>query len=454
MTERFPALSLESIRRAGGRKHVPERRKGLAKLLMSTLRNDYPHWMNPWDGTQAFSFKYLKNVLRCDRPARLEALLSPLFCWRDCRNGGCARAFRLRPDVERHARQLLGGQFPLAVIDQCTGVRLEPWQYLPKNGAPEHLELPLPGTLDGVVGLLEIDRAIERLKRWVEIHGYEWAALNPEKPNGRTLAQGLTELRLWRQWFASLGAIPNWYVESDNGRLDPFDLAPSLVNVPSIIRKLLLEKSGLFDHDLRACHWSIVASYAHSHGIAIPTVDSYLSDRNAWHARLSALTGGSTQAIKHVLLSILNGGRLVSAKRTRAGQLLGADALREDPGVNQVRKEAKKVLAKMVRSSIREGAIVNGVGKALAAPSSYGQTTSHILFGIEQLAIRAMCGHVEGLVAVVYDGWISPKQDIAKLERAARDACMSALGWPLEVSITVKPFSDGAPDPVRNEADF
>ena len=92
----------------------------------------------------------------------------------------------------------------------------------------------------------------------------------------------------------------------------------------------------------------------------------------------------------------------------------------------------------------------NAVGARLTVTDevrSFGKICSHILTGYEQFAIREVCELVNGLQAIIYDGFIAPPQPTAPLEQKLRERSEEVLGLPLDLRFKIQDMSEPIPEP-------
>ena len=295
---------------------------------------------------------------------------------------------------------------------------------------------------------------------------FGWLPLDPDRPDGMDLETALPILKACRKWVISAGGLPNQYWLQASGRLGPSQGQGGLhvITLPRAIRHLIFHRSGLEDFDLVSCHWSILQSLARARGVPTPWCDAYVRSKEDWHARWAKATGRRNSKVFKVLCaSWLTGGTLSAFPETAGAQALGPDGMARftrDKYAQRLHAEVRAVLPKVLAATTSvqraEGIhfAVNAVGRPLelgANGQSIGQLHAHLLTGFEQLAIRAACRKVQGLQAIVYDGFIAPPQDVAPLEEAIREESSRALGFPLDLKLKRQAFSrpieDREPDP-------
>ena len=397
-------------------------------------------------------------------------LLEPFYMFPEGNNGyskergGTTKAYRLRPNAlgALHAVYRSDEPVPVTVYDE-TGIEVG-LDMLEANGLPHSLadRLTVPSVLS--VTLSQIDHAIRRVTGWIELHG-ETMYLDPARPESTTLAEAQRILHTSRKWAVSLGGLPNLYQEQSHGRLGPNGF--HLITMPSRVRRLLFEGSGLVDYDLASCHWSIFQSLGRALAFPTPKVDRYVNHKADWHGRWVYVTAHRNRNdFKALAASWLTGGTLSASLRTESGRKLGASAMQalgRDPAARALYEEVQQGMKHIVRKALKsetdgtEKVYINAIGKRLTlqrTPSDFGRLCSHALTGFEQFAIRNMCEHVVGLKAIIYDGFIAPRQPVGPLEEHVRRRSLEALGVTLDVRLRTEDLSEPIPDLERDPEDF
>jgi hypothetical protein len=466
LKKRLPDLRKERLRKLG-RKHVGVRQRFLVQLLSKSYERRRPH--REQRDADAFSRDFLVRGLRASPKAdRYCALLEPFYEFTRnhgySKTRGVTKPYRLRPHVRTALEEVYESDEPVPVV-YTDGQRYETSYELPANGVPEGSApgLVVPATLP--IPRERIDDAIGRVREWQE-RLYPHALLNPTKDSGRTVSDALRLLYACRKWAVSFGGLPNLYREQSHGRLGPKGF--NIIGFPAEVRHLLYEGSGMVDFDLRTCFWSIFRSLGRAIGFQTALVDGYASHRANWHARWARLTRRwNPNIFKPVATSWLTGGCLSAYGLTSSAKLVGTDAmqlLQDDPGTRRLYQEVRAGMKRIVEEAgeIRdEGGkkvLVNAVGAALPLDGprrpSFGSKCAHLLAGYEQFAIREVCQQVEGLQAVIYDGFIAPPQPVEPLEELIRKCSEDGLGFTLDLQLKETDLSAPIPDLEGDPWDF
>jgi hypothetical protein len=467
LVQRLPDLEPHRLR-VWGRKHVCERQRFLARLLGMSYERQRPHSLDP--DADSFDRDFLVQGLRVSpRGDRYTPLLNPFYVFPEGNRGyskdrGTTKAYRIRPTALEALHAVYRGDEPIPVTlydDDENEVGID---VMSANGIPRGLDhrLTVPAVLP--VTMSQIDHAIERLAGWIKQLG-ETMYLDPAKPDGTTLAEAHRILHTSRKWAVSLGGLPNLYQEQSHGRLGPVGF--HLITMPSRLRQLLFEGSGLMSYDLASCHWSIFQSLGRALAFPTPKVDMYVNQKADWHGRWVYDTGHENRNdFKALAASWLTGGTLSTSRRTASGRKLGAraiEALRKDPITMSLYREIEHGMKRIVREVLKwemeggERVYINAVGKRLTLHNSsadFRRLCSHVLTGYEQFAIREMCDGVVGLQAVIYDGFIAPAQSVGPLEEQVRRKSTEALGVTLDMRLKAQDLCKPVPDLKRDPSGF
>ena len=467
LVERLPDLRRDRLGELG-RKFIPDRQQFLTQLLSASYERRRPHAKA--HGADSFDRDFLVRGLRvARRPSVYGALLDPFYEFPKGNRGyskdrGVTKPYRIRPHVLAALQTVYASDEPVTVLVQEAGPDGPTPAKLPPNGLPPGLadRISVPGCIP--ISLTRVDDAIARVESWIE-QNYPHMPLDPDKPEGTSLAEALRQLYACRKWIVSAGGLPNIYGEQSHGRLGP--LGFHLIGLPSRVRHLLFEGSDLVDYDLASCFWSLFRSLGRALGFPTPQVDQYVAEKALWHRRWSALTGhGYPNDFKPVAASWLTGGTLSSSLRTESARRVGSPAMRalsDDPFTVALYGEVKAGMKRIISDVLRwdtdgEGKIaVNAVGATLRPmqkPADFGRLCAHVLTGYEQFAIRELCRRAAGLKAIIYDGFIALGQRTDVLEEQVRQRSREQLGVTLDVQLKAMHFAKRLPDPERDPCDF
>lgn len=466
----IPRLSLDYLQAAGGRKKglARDRQRALMEILWTAYRGDRPHATTP--GAVSFTKEYLVEKLHVARKGNRERhLLRPFLAFPDGKKGysrtsGITRPYGLHPHIRAALDHVVSGNARFPVYDLDTGMEVHA-SSIPANGIPSTVApgVSVPSILP--IPEVRVDRAVERFVGWLDNVDVDHP-LDPRKPRGRTMADGLRVLRGCRMWIRSLGGLPNFYAEQNNGRLGP--VTPTgihMIQIPRLLRSMLYEGSGMRDYDISRCHLSTFRCLAERFDFDAELVNDYVENRDNWHTRWCRSTQyqGDPNDFKPVVLSFLTGGQLSQSPDTANAQLLSPRVVAElqrDKYAVGLRDEIQSGMRRAViaAASLPDGngivRVQNAIGKTLTLTDSefgghgngWGRAASHLLTGFEQYAIRHVCKYVHNLQAIIYDGFIAPEQDIAQLNAHLADLDTGFMGLRLNLTLSSTDLSAPVPD--------
>ena len=231
-------------------------------------------------------------------------------------------------------------------------------------------------------------------------------------------------------------SIPTTYKESRAGRLyatGDVNLQQSL----SEVRKVAL--AGCFDIDLANCHWSILSQLADRLGVSVPSIKSYLDDKNKIRQEIAHDAGSDIKDAKACLLAMIYGGSV----HTRNGEIektLGTEAvekLRSSETVKAFQADLRKLLPVIVshyeNKVKKSGYLINDAGRQFSVKEENRHKLAFILQGAESVALEAMLNVLKDDVAVLcHDGLVAYHEpDRMTLETAIADA----TGYELKLEI-------------------
>jgi hypothetical protein len=452
-------LSIESLRAIGSRSHLAHRQRFLADLLIDSYMGNRAH--DCAEGASSFGSIFLMKGLRAESPVCTK-LLERFWSFPQGHKGYSVKhhktkSYYLKPEVRLALDRVLNGERSMSVCRADTGKQVEP-RSLSKSGLPKKLGLRFQVPSIVPLTVEQVDRAIMAVDEWRQIcgdHGY----LDQDKNRGTTLLEARNKLRVVRTWVLSLGGLPNFYLQSSNGRLSPGNgPAPHVIRLPAMLRRLLFADTPWVDWDLRSAHYSVFLSLAKARGLETPNLDTFMNDRDAMHSHMMTVADCRCRDnIKGLTLSWLAGGTLSSSEYTSSGEAIGSDgmeALKRDDRTRDLYEEIQRTSKKILKAW-SHGTIVNAVDCRLSQTgASTGKQISHICSGLESFAVRAMCEQVPGLVAVIYDGWISQDANVRALEEHVRDISTAQLGYPLHINLKKQPFATEIPTPIAAPYDF
>jgi len=184
---------------------------------------------------------------------------------------------------------------------------------------------------------------------------------------------------------------------------------------------------------------SIFKSLCSNHGFETPCIDEYLEDHRSEIANIlwetQDVPPGETKAM---FLSLLYGAPFVAHCSNTVTKKLGypvVEILRDESWFGDFVEEIKKgrdlILGECPRN---QGVTTNVMGKETDAPERR-KRLAHILFGYERWCLETVCKDFEDTKALIYDGWISPKRDVKKLEQSIVERSTEEFGFPIDLRI-------------------
>lgn len=469
---KVPELGLAHIRATGTRKHVAERQLALCNLVIESYANARSHKANP----DASSF-YCDDLRTELRTKNYKPLLAGLYEFKET-NGkysrmlGLTKQYRLRPHIRGAIDAVMQSGASVLVVDSKSGMPASR-SSLPHSGIPIGVgdgRLFVPAVLD-VPRPDDVTRAIGHVAQAIQRYGPNVCA-DVAKPAGCTLGELLQHLQMCRLWItSSMGGIPNTYKIQSSGRLGPSG-GFHVIKLPSIVRHLLYDGSGLADYDIESAHFNIFRSCAHALGFATPCADAYVTRKAHYHQRWMNDTGHRCEAdFKAMATSLLNGGSLSQSTFTETGRRLGANAvtsLQRDPFITALRQEAKDGMRRIIVAAMNVAVqsskadaetnsdgetrtCTNAVGAMMHlqhrvgprnaySQSDFRKLCAHVLTGYEQWAIREVCTIASGLQVVIYDGFIAAPNQREALTAHLLRRSTEVLGFPLELRLKEAPF--------------
>lgn len=209
------------------------------------------------------------------------------------------------------------------------------------------------------------------------------------------------------------------YIEHDNGRI--YGQHPHFLNCPRDIRHAAF--TGFYEYDINNCHYAILAQMAKQANYLTPTIDTYNQDKKTFRANLSHDLDLPLDDIKIVLLSKIYGASDSDKPSTAIPKLIGMTKAKElyqheiYKSLSIEIKDSRKAILEHHLPN-RSGYITNATGKTIHQDNSPLNILSHLITGIEVIAIQAVLVHCETILLVIHDGFISElPMDIDTMEK-------------------------------------
>lgn len=239
------------------------------------------------------------------------------------------------------------------------------------------------------------------------------------------------------------GYVMHLYKESDSGRLYAQG-GVSLCGVPREFRKAALV--GLWDYDVKNCHFDIIAQMAKGIGVHCGAIENYLDNKEDVRKEIADTIGISYDETKTCLLSVMYGAKSEAWYwyKNAIPDNIGEDAARRLNDLplfadiaNDVKRARQAILAHVRQGGLahaklnRQGGLVNAFEKSIKMDEhSDEQALAHLIQGIEAKALEACTElHPDEIVLLQHDGFTATKQlDVAALEQAIK----AATGYALE----------------------
>jgi hypothetical protein len=222
------------------------------------------------------------------------------------------------------------------------------------------------------------------------------------------------------------GEILQLYRETSTGRLQGQDL--HLQTIPKLIRTEALRGLGLWLYDFDNCHYQILEQMANRHGISLPMVKKYNTDKNAFRGAISDELGVSIDQVKKALMSIAYGA--VANTGHAISKTIG-DKDREflnHPFVtglfSDIRECRNELIDNAERKRSRTGyRIMNDAGKGISEDEDKKTILAHLLQGAEAAMLNSIINaHEDSMYLLLFDGWISnERMDVEALETQVKN---------------------------------
>lgn len=241
----------------------------------------------------------------------------------------------------------------------------------------------------------------------VNVDALKALAAETDNPHQRTAANQLTHCT------DDNNCLTQYYTEHRGGRLF-IHAAANLQNAPSAVRDAAL--AGFYDYDLKNCYPTIYGAVAERLQIRTPTLNHYLTHRDELLNQIARQMKCEPGQIKAGLLALqhfagVNGVIEATGKRDQTPFTeKQAKRFLTLPKVKRIRAEFKRVgNAWIAEASSKPGKyLVNDYGKGCDRKQPARKLISHLLQGIEAVAIEAVREVYSNQIALLqHDGFVT-----------------------------------------------
>lgn len=269
-----------------------------------------------------------------------------------------------------------------------------------------NLQPAVPGTSEDVFRLVRfLSEAINHIVGWGEVprdaQSYRWMLSHQIDPlNSDNLEklqairdQGKTIIDLANSRYFPSNGIPSIPIETGTGRI--IYQHPSLQSTRKVIRDCYL--GGNFDIDIDSAHPAFALEAANRHGIKVPALTHYITNKNAVRRTISNKTGLSIPLVKQSILAVSYGAKKAIRKGSAIYDSIAAEeisnpehyasTLFEDEIfselANDLRKAQKAVIAEFLKPVNRSVYLQNAIGKTIRRDEPKASLAAHALQGLE-----------------------------------------------------------------------
>jgi hypothetical protein len=367
------------------RRIAPDIQYGLAGLVWQTPSRRREH--SRYSGAAFFTHQELDRKFGRAQFLALNRQLD-LFEVLDYGKGRHTRGYRLKPDIQKAQQGMLkhirthrplvrllyeDGRYMRSVPNAVASRDMAGHTATKWTGASRMMSAPIDR--ERLILLLQwLERRIaadtDDLFSAVDVGSLK----HMEEVAGKILALASTEV-------AGQGFVMQQYVESDSGRL--YALNINLQNAPRLVKQSALH--GLWEYDLRNCHYAIFEQMAQQAGYEAKNIRRYLASTSATRLGIAQRVDITVEQAKVCLLAIMYGAKANVFPENAIPEAIGEDAARrlfKDPVFLNLHADIKQG-RKMILASqpASRGVIFNAVGKSIRIDEGAPQRLAHLIQG-------------------------------------------------------------------------
>jgi len=253
------------------------------------------------------------------------------------------------------------------------------------------------------------------------------------------------------------GYVMHRYCEYESGRVYAGGVG-NLQNCYRVLREAAM--AGLYDIDIKNCHYSILAQMAASHGYQCTAIQNYLDDKEPIRRSLAAEFGISVRQAKDALIALIYGAKFSVRAKDALPKIFNdtrlAAKIYQHPKFLALRNDiagARAVVLKAQTVTLRTIKNCRGLTMRLDG-SNERQQLAHLLQGVEVEALEAAYRlYPKEIVLLQHDGFAATCQLDTKRIKAAM---LEATGYRLEVEqktiqVNLNEAFDAHPDDTNNQ---
>jgi len=231
-----------------------------------------------------------------------------------------------------------------------------------------------------------------------------------------------------------LGCLPIKYTLHESGRL--YGQGLNLQSCKREVRQVALE--GLWDADISACHFAIMTQMAKGFGCECDAIDAYVADKKSFRQSIAQDVGMLVSTTKKLINALGYGARESLSPRTAIAAEIGAvraEVFFKHPLVLALKQDIHGATKAILKGSPRRSNRLINLANRLArdASRSGASQMSHLLQGVEAVALEAAVRHVGGdVVLLQHDGFTAMRRIDPD---ALRQAVLHDTGYDLRFEV-------------------
>lgn len=423
----------------GGRKIVcgDKQRAGLLKMFWISFGRFYPHTNDKgyFECVDAFPCGWLFETL-VYKSSKVMKVVSPYYKHSPWIKKKKARKWVLNNETEKSLMKVFSSDEP-ARIKWPDGFDPKRTHYSPKDSA---IQVPsfLPLHLD------ELDKLVHE---WNErVSRSRHPAVLQQYGNYEDLVRHRNRLLILRKLAISMmrkGEVPNFYQRGINSRR-LYGVGYNLQWVSKQARHRILKGGGLYDYDFVACHPTIMLHLFQHLKVPCPTLNDFIDNRARKTAELKTLLNLPDDDVKRILIVIVLSADFESPykeiysvcrkKKTRI------DKLKSCPWFTDLVKEYSAGRKTVIQHFKKGKLIQSPTGHSTGVQKNEASNVSFILHSIEAELLELACGSFSDTKLLSFDGWISPKRDLTKLEMTINHGIAKSTGIGFNMKLKESPI--------------
>jgi hypothetical protein len=392
-----------------------KQRAGLLKMFWISFGRFHPHTDDKgyFGCVDAFSCGWLlKNLVY--KSATVRKIVSPYYSYTNWIKGKKAREWRFHNETEKSLLEVFSSNEPARIA----------W---PENfGSPKPLYYPkdssieLPSFLP--INLGELDKLV---------HEWNGIVARSRQPNvlrkygnHEDIIRNRNRLLILRKIAISMakkGTVPNFYQRVKTSRR-LYGVGYNLQWISKEARHRMLAGNGLYDYDFVACHPTIMLHLLQHLKVSTPVLEDFIGNRARKTEELEAFLNLPAEDVKKILTIIV----LSSDFRSEFKEVfficrrkkIRIEKLERCKWFTDLVNEYSAGRKALIKQFKKGSGIQSPTGDLMNVQKGEASNVSFILQSIEAELLELACGTFSDTKLLCFDGWISPKRDLTKLEVA------------------------------------